>query len=106
MFKNFFTISWRNLAKNKAYTLINVSGLALSMACGILIFTLVTYHLSFDNFHHDSGRIYRAVTEQHRENINYAESVPPAFARAFRNDYHFAESVANIATFQDEFLTI
>ncbi|HXB92308.1 MAG TPA: hypothetical protein VNU72_08460, partial [Puia sp.] len=67
MFKNFFKLSWRSLVGNKAYTLINVSGLALSMACGILIFTMVRYHLSFDNFHHDSERIYRFVTEQHRD---------------------------------------
>lgn len=106
MFTNFLKISWRNLAKNKSYTLINVAGLALSMACGILIFTLIKYHLSFDNFHRDSNRIYRAVTEQHRDNINYAGSVPPAFAKAFRTDYSYGEATANMVIMHDQFLTI
>ena len=106
MLKNFFKISWRNLVANKAYTFINVSGLALSMACGILIFTLIKYHLSFDDFHPDSGRIYRMVTEQHRDNISYVGSVPPAFAKTFRKDYTFAELTANITTFPDELVTI
>jgi putative ABC transport system permease protein len=106
MLKNFFKLSWRSLLGNKAYTFINVSGLALSMACGILIFTLVKYHLSFDSFHADSDRIYRMVTEQHRDNISYVGSVPPAFGRAFRKDYTFAERTAIIATFEGEFVTI
>lgn len=106
MLKNFFKISWRNLVKNKAYTFINVAGLALSMACGILIFTLVKYHLSFDNFHANSDRIYRFVTEQHRDNVNYAGSVPPAFGKAFRADHPFGEATARIATFDGEFVTI
>jgi predicted permease len=106
MLKNFFKISWRNLVKNKAYTFINVAGLGLSMACGILIFTLVKYHLSFDDFHRNSDRIYRFVTEQHRDNVNYAGSVPPAFGSAFRADQPFGEATARIATFDGEFVTI
>ena len=87
MIRNYLKIAWRNLVKNKAYGFINIIGLALSMTCGILIFVLVKYHLGFDNFHKDSNRIYRFVTEQHRDNISYAPSVPPAFGKAFRNDY-------------------
>ena len=106
MLKNFFKLSWRSLLGNKAYTFINVSGLALSMACGILIFTTVKYHLSFDNFHPNSDRIYRMVTEQHRDVVNYVGSVPPSFAKTFRKDFTFAERTANVATFEGEFVTI
>ncbi len=106
MFKNYFKISWRNLSKNKAYTFINVSGLALSMACGILIFTLIQYHLSFDDFHKDSSRIYRFVTEAHRDVVNYNASVPPPLAKAFRTDYTFGEETANIVNLNGEFVTV
>jgi len=59
MFRNYFKIGWRNLVRNKAYAAINIVGLSLGIACAILIFTLVTFHLSFDRFHPDLGRIYR-----------------------------------------------
>src|SRR6187402_3439422 len=41
MYRSYFKIGWRNLVRNKMYTLINVAGLALSMTCGIFIFSLV-----------------------------------------------------------------
>jgi len=106
MFKNYFKIALRNLARHKIYGLINVIGLAMSMACGIIMFTLVKYHLSFDNFHKDASRIYRFVTEQHRDDISYAGSVPPAFGKAFRNDYAFAEKVARVVTRHDALINI
>jgi putative ABC transport system permease protein len=106
MSKNFLKNTWRRLLNNKAYTFINVSGLALSMACGILIFALVKFHLSFDDFHPASDRIYRFVTEAHRENISYISSVPPPFGKAFRTDYTFGEKTANIVNFDGELITV
>ncbi len=106
MLKNYLKIAIRNLQRNKAYALINVMGLALSMSCGILIFALVKHHLSFDNFHQNSDRIYRIVTEQHRDNISYTYSVPNPLGKAFRNDYTFGEKVARICTFDDQLITV
>jgi len=106
MFRNYFKISWRSLVKNRAYAFINITGLALSMACCILIFTIVSYHTSFDNFHANSNRIYRFVTEQHRDVTTYAGSVPPAFGKAYRTDYTFSEQTANLVTFHGAFITI
>ena len=96
MIKTYFKIAYRNLSHNKTYGFLNVMGLALSITCGILIFSLVKYHLSFDNFHANSSRIYRFVTEQHRDDIHYTGSVPPAFGNAFRSDYSFDEQTARI----------
>jgi putative ABC transport system permease protein len=106
MIKNYFKIAVRNLKKNRVYGIINVMGLAMSMACCILIFTLVKYHLSFDNFHKDSNRIYRFVTEQHRDQISYAASVPPPFGKAFRTDYDFAEQVARTVISRNALISI
>ncbi|MEO8173731.1 MAG: ABC transporter permease, partial [Sediminibacterium sp.] len=72
----------------------------------ILIFTLVKYHLSFDNFHKNPDRIYRFVTEQHRDEISYAASVPPPFGKAFRNDYTFAEQVARAVISHNALISI
>ncbi|MEO6722842.1 MAG: ABC transporter permease [Ferruginibacter sp.] len=106
MIKNYFKIAFRNLRKNRVYGLINVMGLALSMACCILIFTLIKYHLSFDNFHKNPDRIYRFVTEQHRDEISYVASVPPPFGKAFRNDYTFAEQVARAVISHNALISI
>lgn len=98
MFRNHFTVGWRNLDRNKIYSLINITGLALSMSCGILIFTIIKHHLSFDNFHSNSDRIYRVVTELHRDIIAYRNAVPSPLGEFFRNDYTVAEKVARIYT--------
>ena len=98
MLRNYLKIAWRNLIRNKAYTVINVLGLSLGMTCGILIFSLVSYHLSVDTFHPDSERTYRIVTEQHRDVIAYVPSVPSPLGKAFRNDYTFGEKVARVNT--------
>jgi putative ABC transport system permease protein len=102
MFRTNFRIAWRNLVKHRSYTLINTLGLALSIGCGIIIFVLVSYHLNFDNFHGDNDRIYRVVTEQHRDITTYAASVPSPFGKVFRNDYSFAEKTARVAQLNNE----
>jgi len=106
MFKNYFKIAWRNLKRNQSYTLINVFGLSLGMACGILIFTLVKYHLSFDDFHHNKDRIYRIVTEFHEDNIDYSPGVPAPLGKAFRNDYAFAEKTARVVSYGNSLISI
>ena len=106
MLTNYFRIAWRNLIRNRSYAFINILGLALSMTCGIIIFLLVQYHLSFDDFHQDPDRVYRIVTEQHRDNISYAASVPSPFGKAFREDYAFAEKTGRVATFENEQVTV
>ncbi len=106
MIKNYFKIAWRNLRKNKSYAFINIMGLALSITCGILIFVLVSYHLSFDNFHSNTNRIYRIVTEQHRDVVSYTDGVPSPLGKALRTDYTFTEKLARIATFDELLITV
>ncbi len=100
MFKNYIKIAWRNLQKRKAFTFINILGLALGFGCVILIFLFITHHLQFDNFHENSDRIYRIVTEERSDEIEYEAAVPPGFANAFRNDFGYAEKVVS-AYFRD-----
>jgi len=63
MFKNYFKTAVRNLWKNKGFSLINISGLAIGMACSLLIFLFIKDEQSYDSFHRDSGRIYRIVKD-------------------------------------------
>jgi len=99
MFKNYFKIAWRNLTRNKTYSIINVAGLSLGIASSILIFTIVAFHLSFENFNHNKSRIYRIVTEVHGDNVFYSRGTPSPLAKAIRNDYTFAEKAVRVAVF-------
>lgn len=59
MLKNFFKIAFRNILRDKYFTFINVVGLAIGLASGLLIFSYVIHELSYDNFHPDADRLYR-----------------------------------------------
>lgn len=105
MIKSYFKIGWRNLIRNKSYAVINIGGLAVSMTCGILIFALVMHHLNFDNFHANSERLYRIVTEKHRDVIAYDDAVPSPLGEHFRNDHTYAEKIARVFTVNDALIT-
>jgi putative ABC transport system permease protein len=106
MIKNYFRIGWRNLIKRKGFAMINMAGLALGFSCSILIYLFVNHHLQYDMFHNDSERIYRVVTEEHRDIIEYEASVPPGFAHAFKADYPYAEKVAKIAMWDNQLIIL
>ena len=59
MLKNYFKIALRNLLNNKTYSLINISGLAIGIACFMLIYLFVKDELSYDRFNSKANRIYR-----------------------------------------------
>lgn len=106
MLRNYFTIALRNIRKNGGYTLINVTGLSLGICATVVIYVLVSYHLSFDNFHHKKEQIYRIITEFHQEGVNYAKAVPQPLGKAFRNDFTFEEKTARIVRLNNSFVTV
>ncbi len=76
MLKNYFTTAFRHLLKNKGTTVINVTGLALGIACLLIILVMVRYELSFDQFHSHADRIYRVVRtavddSEYRTGVSY-----------------------------------
>jgi putative ABC transport system permease protein len=66
MFSNFFTTALRNLISHKAFSFINIFGLAIGIAASLLILQYARYELSYDRFEPNSSRIYRL--EQDRYN--------------------------------------
>ena len=63
MIKNYLTVAVRNIARNKTFSAINILGLAIGMACCILILLYVQDELSYDQHHEHAHRIYRVATE-------------------------------------------
>ena len=59
MFKNYLKIAIRNIKKYKAYSFINIFGLAIGMACCLLITLWVRHELSYDSFHENVDNLYR-----------------------------------------------
>ena len=59
MLSNYLKIAMRNIKKHKGYSFINIMGLAVGIACTILIFMWVDDELSYDSFHSKSDRIFR-----------------------------------------------
>jgi len=63
MFKNYFKIGMRSLWKNRGFSFINIFGLAIGIACSLLIFLFVKDELSYDRFHKDGDQVYRIVKD-------------------------------------------
>src|SRR5436190_16146019 len=59
MIKNYFKTAWRNLTNNKFYSAINITGLAIGLAVGIMILLWVQNELSYDKFHRNANNIYK-----------------------------------------------
>jgi putative ABC transport system permease protein len=59
MIKNYFKIAWRNLIRNKAFSLINILGLALGMACSLLIMLWIQDERNVDAFHANGKQLYQ-----------------------------------------------
>ena len=64
MLKNYLTIAFRAFRKQKGYAFLNISGLALGVACCVLILLFVQDEWSYDRFYEDADRIYRVAIEE------------------------------------------
>src|SRR3954465_11102359 len=67
MFKNYFKTAWRNLMKNKTFSLINIAGLSIGMAACLLILQYVSFQLSFDQSNKNADDIYRVYKDRYQE---------------------------------------
>lgn len=59
MLKSYIKIAWRNIARQKAYSILNIAGLSIGMACSILILLWVQNEWSYDRFHKQSDQLFR-----------------------------------------------
>ncbi|MBV6439525.1 MAG: hypothetical protein DYG98_04130 [Haliscomenobacteraceae bacterium CHB4] len=106
MIRNYITIALRNLRRNLSYTLLNVFGLALSIACGILIFLLVRQHLSYDTWHEKTDRIAMICTESRRDVVDKMPFSPYPMGAALRQEYAFLEKTAMVSRRSNSLITI
>jgi len=88
MLENYLKVAWRHLVRHKAYMFINITGLAVGMACALLILLYVQDELSYDQYHEQADQIYRVTLEVDvsGEVFSTARTTPP-MAAALRNDF-------------------
>ena len=119
MLQNYFKIAFRNLWRNKAFSAINIAGLAVGIASCLLLFMYITHELSYDSFQQKADRLVRVTMEYSMD--GHVDKVPvtgtkvaPEFGRQFpevesavrlinyrvvvhTNDRHFSEKRALFA---------
>ena len=64
MLKNYIKIAWRNLKKHKLFSFINILGLGIAIPFALLALIQLQGSFEFDNFHKDSDRIVRVITDK------------------------------------------
>ena len=106
MFKNYLTTAWRNLAKNRAFSIINILGLTLGLTCSLLIILWVHDERSIDSFHELNDRLYSVFERQYHDGvIDTYYNTPALLAQELKivfPDVEFASEMAwnEITTFE------
>jgi putative ABC transport system permease protein len=77
MFRNYLTVALRNIRRQRGHTFINVSGLAIGMACAFFIFFFIQNELGYDGYHRHSKQIFRITQESHRQGVASYSAVTP-----------------------------
>ncbi len=105
MLKNYFKIALRNLKKHKGYTFINITGLAVGLACCLLIVLFVRDELSYDRYHVKAARLYRITLDAllGEQEINGPIS-PAPMAQALVSDFPEVVQATRLFTYMDETL--
>src|SRR5678816_2023153 len=106
MFKNYLKTAFRSLSRNRNYTIINIPGLAVGIAVCLMIFIIIQFQTSFDNFHAKKDRVYRVLTESHHADagtITYGKNVPFQMPAGLKTAFPQLEQIAPVyASHNDE----
>lgn len=98
MLSNYFKVGFRNLLKNRSFTVINVLGLSVSMAVCLVIILMINDQLSYDNFQANKDRIYRFTHERTNSRINLPmATVPVVLGDRMKSDFAGFEHVVRFS---------
>ena len=89
MLKNYFNTAWRNLVKNRTFSLINIVGLSVGIAACLMILEYVSYEMSFDQFNKNAENIYRVVNDRYQNGklIQHGTITYSAIGKAMQDDF-------------------
>lgn len=95
MLNNYLKIAWRNIIGNPLFSAINIVGLAIGLACCIIITLFVRYELSFDKHWDNADRTYRVTRDFFGNNLELAAVAPP-IAPLMKQDFAEVEDITRI----------
>src|SRR5215213_284538 len=99
MVKNYFKTAWRSLLKNKGYSLLNIFGLAIGIACAVLIFLWVEDETTFNNANVKKDRLYELEINMTSGGNNFTmSSTPRPMGAAMKTEI---PGIANTARYSD-----
>ncbi|MCP4723795.1 MAG: ABC transporter permease, partial [bacterium] len=99
MLKNYLKITLRNIYRQKGYSIINISGLAIGLTCSIMILLWVMNEFSYDTFHENNDTLYIVGTKMTMSDRTYTGTgTPPALGPALKIEY---PEIANSARLQN-----
>lgn len=97
MIKSYIKIAFRNIGKQKIYSLINISGLAIGLACFIMIILFAQYELTFDDYHKNGDRIFRVIKlTMSGDAADIHSGTPAPLAQALRDEFPEVENTVRI----------
>ncbi|HUZ57387.1 MAG TPA: ABC transporter permease [Hanamia sp.] len=105
MLKNYFKTAWRSLLKNKFYSAINISGLAVGLAAGIMLLLWVQNELSYDKFNKDYQHIYRLSTQLKSNGKNMTWTGVPGPLAIFAKSIPQVQSIVRTQNLFDQVLS-
>jgi putative ABC transport system permease protein len=107
MLKNFFKIAFRNLWKNRGFSLINITGLAIGMASAMLLLLWIYDEVSFDQFHEKKERIYEAWNRaEFSGEMHSWNTTPKILARTLEHDFPEVEKAVRVNWQSDLLFTV
>ncbi|SDD34871.1 putative ABC transport system permease protein [Mucilaginibacter pineti] len=98
MFKNYLQVIWRNLARNKAFSFINISGLAIGLASFIIILLYLNYQLSYDQWSPELKKVYRVSM---KEGDDFSDRTPAPLSALLVQKYPNAEAATALQSAGD-----
>ena len=108
MFRNYLKVALRNIWRNKVFSFINVFGLALGLACSLLIILWVSDELRYDQFHARGAGLYQVMENQAWSGIeiNSTQATPGTLAPALKAEIPEVELAAKVTWEQEDLLTV
>ena len=106
MFQNHFRIAWRNLVKDRQFTILNLAGLTTGLACAFLIYLWVHDERSVDKFHGKDAQLYQVMVNNHKpDGIETGNYTPGPLANALATEVpeiEYAVTVVPAAWFSEK----